>query len=83
MKNGNILISKNDYSINGVKILTKDKKYTMFNSHDIAITSDIENNLFYYSDTISEEDNKGYGSQYIWDYFYTPEEIRKLKLKSI
>jgi len=79
IKNGDILTCKKD----------KDLSYKKNNNYIVSGTL-----LNYYEDDyiqitytpeFGEWFNLNYNDsdKYIWDYFYTPEEIRKLKLESL
>jgi len=89
MKNGDKLISKINFNtLEDGKLLTKDNSYTIFNCDKCGITTDIDEkyfprNILYFSWILDDEDNKGNGTTYIYDYFYTPEEIRLKKLESL
>jgi hypothetical protein len=62
---------------NGINNLVIGKKYKLLDiqDNDTTILIDSYNRYIFFSN------HKG--EKYIWDYFYTPEEIRKMKLKSI
>ncbi|MCK9445889.1 hypothetical protein M0Q50_03255 [bacterium] len=78
MKTGDIIICKKDKDIS----LIKNKKYVIFNSESDYFT--------YHPIIIICEDKKLYGftqnnelDNYFYDYFYTEEELRKMKLDSL
>jgi len=84
MKKGDKLLCKKTYILN----TSGDEIFILYNGNEYVI--DYEDNGFY--SIISEYRgihfnfdslNKNVADGYLWDYFYTPEEIRKMKLKSL
>ncbi|MCK9446684.1 hypothetical protein M0Q50_07460 [bacterium] len=84
MKVGDKLLCKKTYTLN----TNDDEIFILYNGNEYVIDSEF--NGFY--SIITEYNgmtfdfhilNKGVGDGYIWDYFYTKKELRKMKLNSL
>ena len=80
LKEGNKLLCKKNYQNNNVDIFTFGEKY-------IIIDTDIYDVYhFYLFDTKTQwlcNKQKNIGYPYLWDIFYTEQELRKIKLKKL
>ena len=90
-----ILTCKKDYNIYGSDFIhcneyIKGQSYIAETvEDDFEITYNIypqenrKEDVYFYATCFEFDENESNKVRYIWDYFYTPEEIRKLKLESL
>ncbi|MCK9446269.1 hypothetical protein M0Q50_05195 [bacterium] len=77
MKVGDKLVCKKTYNFYGGELFTKGDTYILDEISMLGI--DLINN---HEEWTTFNDDERY-PDYIWEYFYSPEEIRKIKLLSL